>query len=369
VISKQKAIKKGTRMANPEHLHILRQGVKVWNQWRQAHHDIDPDLSHAVLNQARLTGVNFAFTNLNGALLEGADLRFTNLIRAQLAHVNVHQASLIDARLGGATLTYANLSEASLYFTDFTEASLREANLSNANMTDAVFTSADLADAELSNARLWRTLFADVDLSTVKGLDTVKHIGPSYIDLSTIARSHGTLPDVFLRGAGVADAIIDSLHPLVSRPTDYATCFISYSHEDQSFADQLYADLQSNGVRCWFAPEDMKIGDKIRVRIAEAIHLQDKLLLLLSKHAIASTWVENEVEAALEKEQRQQREMLFPIRLDESVMQTSQPWAASLRRARHIGDFTCWKDPQEYQRAFERLLRDLKAETEKEEGK
>jgi hypothetical protein len=104
----------------------------------------------------------------------------------------------------------------------------------------------------------------------------------------------------------------------------------------------------------------MKIGDKIRSRIDEAIHLQDKLLLLLSKYAIASTWVEDEVEAALEKEQWQQREVLFPIRLDENMMQTSTVWAAKLRRTRHIGDFTRWTDPQAYQQAFERLLRDLK---------
>ena len=91
-----------------------------------------------------------------------------------------------------------------------------------------------------------------------------------------------------------------------------------------------------------------------------AIHLQDKLLLL-SEHSTASGWVEDEVEAAMEKEQRQQREVLFPVRLDEGVMPTTQPWAAKLRRTRPIGDFTHWTDPQAYQQAFERLLRDLKA--------
>jgi hypothetical protein len=146
-------------------------------------------------------------------------------------------------------------------------------------------------------------------------------------------------------------------------PLQYHSCFISYSSKDEALARRLHADLQDQGVRCWFAPEDMKIGDKIRTRIDEAIHLQDKLLLLLSEHALASIWVEDEVEAALEKEQRQQREVLFPVRLDESVMQTSAAWAASLRRTRHIGDFTHWTDPQAYLQALERLLRDLKTES------
>jgi len=306
---------------------------------------------------------------LRGAILEGADLRFANLIRAQLSNVNAHHAYLIDARLGGATLTHANLSEGHLSMADFTDANLQEANLSNANMTDAVFISTDLTATEVTSAKLWRTLFADVDLSTVKGLDTVMHIGPSYIDLSTIARSHGTILDAFLRGTGVADTIIDSIHSLVHRPIGYATCFISYADEDLNFAEQLYADLQRNGVRCWFAPEDLKIGDKIRSRIDESIHLYDKLLLVLSQHSVSSQWVEQEVETALEKERKEQRTMLFPIRLDNAVMEIEGNWPALIRNTRNIGDFTHWKRHDAYQKAFDRLLRDLKAETATEGGK
>jgi hypothetical protein len=43
-------------------------------------------------------------------------------------------------------------------------------------------------------------------------------------------------------------------------------------------------------------------------------------------------------------------------------MQTQQAWAASLRRMRHIGEFSEWKDHGSYQKALRRLLRDLKAE-------
>jgi hypothetical protein len=45
-------------------------------------------------------------------------------------------------------------------------------------------------------------------------------------------------------------------------------------------------------------------------------------------------------------------------------MDTEKAWAAKLRRSRHIGDFTNWKDHDSYQKAFDRLLRDLKAERE-----
>src|SRR5579859_6308513 len=106
----------------------------------------------------------------------------------------------------------------------------------------------------------------------------------------------------------------------------------------------------------------MKIGDSIHARIDESIRLYDKLLLVLSEHALTSTWVEREVTAAFEKEQQQGQRVLFPIRLDDAVMQTKEAWAADIRRRKHIGDFTRWKQHDDYHQALERLLRDLKAE-------
>jgi hypothetical protein len=160
--------------------------------------------------------------------------------------------------------------------------------------------------------------------------------------------------------------LITYIKSLVNNPINYYTCFISYSSKDQAFAKRLHADLQNNSIRCWFAPEDMKIGDKLRHRIDESIHLYDRLLLVLSEHSITSTWVEKEVETAFEKEQ-QGKHVLFPIRLDDIVMTTTQSWAADIRRTRHIGDFTRWKQHDDYQQALERLLRDLKAETSVQE--
>src|SRR5687767_8556700 len=49
----------------------------------------------------------------------------------------------------------------------------------------------------------------------------------------------------------------------------------------------LYARMQTEGVRCWFAPEDFKIGDKFRDRIDDSIRLHDKLLIVLSEESIA----------------------------------------------------------------------------------
>jgi hypothetical protein len=47
-------------MANEEHLAQLRRGVKVWNRWRAAHPEIQPDLRQANLSGANLRRVNFS---------------------------------------------------------------------------------------------------------------------------------------------------------------------------------------------------------------------------------------------------------------------------------------------------------------------
>lgn len=86
------------------------------------------------------------------------------------------------------------------------------------------------------------------------------------------------------------------------------------------------------------------------------------MLLVLSEGAIASDWVEGEVTRALEEECERKRPLLFPIRIDDTVLETEEAWARMLRGQRNIGDFTRWKDHDAYQKALERLLRDLKVE-------
>jgi type I restriction enzyme M protein len=56
-------------------------------------------------------------------------------------------------------------------------------------------------------------------------------------------------------------------------------------------------------------------------------------------------------------------DLVFLKHLDEAVMDTAQAWAAKLRRTRPIGHFSRWKDYDAYQQAFERVLRDLRAES------
>jgi uncharacterized protein YjbI with pentapeptide repeats len=378
-------------MANQEHLDILRRGVGIWNLWREEYPNIKPDLSGETISAVslHLHGINLSQANLKGIHLvslidygdEGKDDEppdLVDLTQANLSRADLSDADLSWADLSGAELRFAKLHAANLRFTSFggirlrrynppgtdlSYADLRGVDLTNAVLDSAIFNDTNLSGANLSQASMWGTIFASIDFRLVNGLETVRHVGPSTIGLDSIIKSQGNIPEIFLRQAGVPASIIEQIPSLIGslEPIQYYTCFISYSSKDQDFAECLYADLQAAGVRCWFAPEDMKIGDRIRLRIDESIRLHDKLLLVLSEHSVASKWVEFEVEAAMDKEQEGKPPVLFPVRLDGAVMKSTTAWAAHIKRTRNIGDFTQWKNHDDYQKAFERLLRDLKA--------
>lgn len=350
-------------MANPEHLNILNQGVDVWNNWRKENRSIPshPDYLHEI----DLTGADFAEANLSGFNLEENDLSCANLLMANLSKANLSKATLIDTNLLGTNFQMANLSEANLTDCHFYAANLSGANLNKASMGGTILNKTDLNNTDFTNAYIGGMIFSDVDLSKAKNIESCIHDEASSIDHQTIMKS-GKLPIQFLRGIGLPDQIINYYNSfLLENIIQYYSCFISYSHKNEAFAKRLYLDLQNNGIRCWFAPEDMKIGDKIRGKIDEAIRFRDKLLLILSSDSIESGWVEKEVETAFEEENKRKDIILFPVQIDDKVMDTNEAWASDIRRTRHIGDFREWKNHDKYKEALNRLIRDLQKEKNK----
>jgi hypothetical protein len=294
-------------MANHEHLEILKQGVKAWNKWRLEHQDVRPDLSDANLDSANL---NFA--------------------------------DLINANLSDANLIGANLSRA------------------------------DLSGADFTGAVLAYTTFADNDFSEVKGLEAVSHASPSSIGVDTLYKSAGRIPGAFLRGCGIPDDFITFIpeHFGIQQAIQFYSCFISYSTRDEEFARRLYSRMRDEHLRVWFAPEDIKGGQKLYEQIERAIQLHDRLLLVLSESSMQSEWVINEIQKARETEIKEDRRKLFPIAIVE--FDKVKAWRrfdadsgkdlAKEVREYFIPDFSNWKDQDAFEKAFERLLRDLKAE-------
>ncbi len=363
-------------MAKPEHLEILKQGVDVWNRWRnsstsqifvpgQINSDRYLDLSAVNLSESDLTGINLSRANLMLANLSNA-----NLIDANLCNVNLSGALLSGAILNGADLIGANIRMTDLHSADLSDANLQSADLSDADLSETDLSYANLSFADISNARLYNanlkdTIFTDTkiantDLYNAKGLESCRHYGPSIIDHRTIIKS-GNLTNTFLRGCSLPDELIDFYASLLSRPFKYYSCFISYASEDEAFAQKLYTDLQNSGVRCWSATEESKISDEIRLVFDETIRFKDKLLIVLSENSTNRPWVEFEIEQALEEEARRKESLFFPILLDHEVFNFEASWVENIKQ-REYGEFSHWEDPVAYKIAFQRLWNNLRTQ-------
>lgn len=328
-------------MANEDHLRIIHSGPKEIAAWIDANTDVRLDLRGANLRRIDLVHSTLLKADFSGAFLEWADFRWADLMEANFSNATLSRADFHKADMQGAVLQGA---------------SLLHTNLEDSN----------LRRAEFDNAVFGHTRILNSDLAGVTGLFTCRHSGPSTLDSETIQKS-GPLPVVFLQGCGVNDAAIKSVtsdssknfaHVLLQQGQHYSV-FISYSSDDFGFVDKLYADLQEHGVRCWYAPEDMKIGGKILDSLYEGIRTHEKLLLVLSKSSVLSNWVEDEVNKAFAEERDRKQPVIFPVRVDDAVMATDQAWAQKIRDDRHTGDFRDWKNPSSYSSSLARLLKDL----------
>jgi hypothetical protein len=318
-------------MANPEHFKILKQGVNAWNKWRQD-------------NLGKRVGPNTSFN-----IHRGPGQRC--LTWAARNCVDLVKAELIGCDLAGVDFTGVNLTGANLQGSD-----LSRANLFGANLYVVRFTAAVLSRADFTNALVGLTQFVRVDLSDIVGLESARHASPSTIDIDTIYKSKGNIPEAFLRGAGVPEDFIVYMRSLVGKAINYYSCFISYSTKDDDFAQRLYADLQAKNVRCWKFDENAKWGEPVWGEIDTAIRHYDKLVVICSKHSLKSELVIREIERALQKEDREHRNVLFPIRIDDYLFdEWDHPRKADVV-SKVIGDFRGVNDLAAYSKAFPRFL-------------
>ena len=368
-------------MADQKQFALLRdQGVRHWNKWRRLNRGTRPDLRDAIIEEIDLAGVNFRGANLSGAYLQSESFQRADLRDAQIDSATFFESDLTGSNLTGAylpatdfqncTMQRVRLSSTDLSGAYFGTTDLSGARFDKAYLLNAVFEGAELNQVDFESATLGWTVFANVGLNTTTGLDTIEHQGPSTIGIDSLYKSSGAIPEHFLRGCGVPETMIQYARALVGSldPILFYSCFISHSTKDEEFAHRLHSDLQSSGVRCWFAKHDIRGGRKIYEQIDAAIRVYDRLLLILSEHSMNSEWVKTEISNARQREMREKRQLLFPISLvpfahiREWTCFDADTGKDSAREIREyfIPDFSNWKSHDSYKLALEQLLRDLK---------
>lgn len=333
------------------------------------------------LIQADLTSTNLIEANLTNAkiiraTLTEAKLRHASLNEANLSGSKLRNADLYLAKLNSANLNSTNLYQADLNYADFSYSNLRSASLISAQLRAATFIRAKLEGTDVSQAEVGGTIFIENDLSCTRGLDTLEHTSPSSVDVHTLYLSNGNIPEVFLRGCGLSDWQIESaklhrpdlgngeitsilyrIHDLrAHQAIQINPLFISYSHADGPFVNEVEKHLNDKGIRFWRDIHHATAG-RLERQVDRAIRLNPTVLLVLSAHSVQSDWVQHEARLARKLEIETKRDVLCPVALDDSWKDCD--WPERLREQimeYNILDFSGWADGDNLRRMFGRLL-------------
>ena len=338
-------------MSIPKLRKLLADGSQAWNDWRDQHPSVIPDLRKAMLPyDFNLSDYDLSFMNLSRMDFEGATLvrhkPATHFYGTNFQHANLSRANISKCVFHTADLSNANLCGAQLFSTHFFEdTSLIRTNLSESK----------LASAHFEGARLGWTVFGATDLSNVRGLEQASIEGPITIGMDTVFLSQGKIPATFLKKAQMPKQGISFVRSVTKRRVQYHSCFISYASRNEKFVNRLYTDLTNAGVVCWLAPEDLRGGEKFPEKIGEAIRSFDRFVVLVSKEALESKWVHREVKIATDQPGRDAN-FIVPIGLDDTVEISGRRWVRQLRGTTHIIAFKSRGQDQPYFDSLSRLL-------------
>src|SRR5689334_15844871 len=78
--------------------------------------------------------------------------------------------------------------------------------------------------------------------------------------------------------------------------------FISHASVQHELADLVRARLEGRGVPCWIAPRDLPPGSDWVSGIPAGVQAAELVVVLLSREALTSAWVDREVFWALRHE-------------------------------------------------------------------
>jgi hypothetical protein len=125
--------------------------------------------------------------------------------------------------------------------------------------------------------------------------------------------------------------------------------FLSHSHHDKPFVRRLAQDLVNSGARVWLDEAEMLLGDSLIEKIREGIDAMDYVGAVISRHSVASVWVQRELDVAMNQEIQGRRVKVLPLLLDDCAL-------PGFLLGKLFADF---RDPEHYGDALNQVRRRL----------
>jgi hypothetical protein len=99
-----------------------------------------------------------------------------------------------------------------------------------------------------------------------------------------------------------------------------ASIFISYSISDSVFALRLANGIELLGHAVWIDQWEIGVGDSLLSRLTEGVERADYMIVVLSKNARLSSWMEREWQITYGEELVQGRTIILPVVIDDCTI-------------------------------------------------
>lgn len=94
--------------------------------------------------------------------------------------------------------------------------------------------------------------------------------------------------------------------------------FLSYSHQDQKYADLLNKHLSDSGHEVWQDKINLKVGDNLIEKVNSSIKEAQALIVIVSKNSLRSKWVMHEFTALALGDLSSENRRVIPVLIDSS---------------------------------------------------
>ena len=135
-------------------------------------------------------------------------------------------------------------------------------------------------------------------------------------------------------------------------PPQYHGIFLSHTSADKSFVRELKNRLEAHGVKdIWLDEAEILVGDSLTKKIDEGLKKTKYIGVVLSPRSIKSTWVERELDLAINREIATGEVAVLPLLYEQCAL-------PGFLVGKMYADFT---SPDRYDESLSKLLRRLKA--------
>lgn len=96
--------------------------------------------------------------------------------------------------------------------------------------------------------------------------------------------------------------------------------FVSHASADKPFVDQLVADLAARSIPVWYDKLDLRVGESVPGAINAGLSDSKYFAIVLSKASVASSWVREELNAALMTQVAKGGTFILPLLLQDCAI-------------------------------------------------